>query len=122
MGRKRSVRVAGTLRDSCSQSSGTENWGGRSVPGKGHSVSEGMEVGRGRALSGEREELARMSPHAAHWKGREVTLREEAGFLPGPRLPPHQKGCGCYPIGGFAPPGAGRNLDRLSYPLFSEGP
>ena len=120
MGRKRSVRVAGTLRGLLQSviRDGELGWEECSRQG---AQREGMEMGRGRALSGEREELAR-SPHAAHWKGREVTLKEEAGFLPGPRLPPHQKGCGCSPIGGFAPPGAGRNLDHLSYPLFSEGP
>lgn len=83
MGRKRSVRVAGTLGDSCSQSSGKEDWGGRSVPAKGHSVSEGMEMGLGRALSGDREELARMScvtMQYAAWVGK--SHPEGRGWLP----------------------------------------
>lgn len=58
-----------------------EDWGGRSVPGKGHSVSEGTEMGQGRALSGGGEELARTRcRHAVHLKGREVT--EGTGWLP----------------------------------------
>lgn len=51
-----------------------------------------------------------------------MTLREQAGLIPGPRLPPGQKGWDCYSIGGFASPGAGRELAHLFCPLFPEGP